>query len=79
MNWLLTRIQQEPVMLQGIVQAALGLAVSFGTNLSSQQIAGILLLSASILSFVTRSQVTPITSPKANDGSPLLAAKQPGS
>ena len=76
MNWLLTRIQQEPVMLQGIVQTALGLAVSFGTKLSSQEIAGILALSASILSFVTRSQVAPITSPKASDGSSL---KQAGS
>ena len=79
MNWLITRIQQEPVMLQGIVQAILGLAVSFGTNLSTQQIAGILALSASILSFVTRSQVTPLTSPKAGDGGPLAAAKQPSS
>ena len=79
MNWLITRIQQEPVMLQGIVQAILGLAVFFGMNLSTQQIAGILALSASILSFVTRSQVTSITSPKGSDGSPLVAAKQPGS
>jgi hypothetical protein len=66
-------------MLQGIVQTTLGLAVSFGTNLNPEQMAGILALSASILSFVTRTQVSPVTSPKKNDVSPLGAATGSGS
>ena len=59
-------------MVQGIVQSALSLAVAFGTNLSPDKIGAILALSAAILSFVTRSQVTPVANPKAADGSSLV-------
>jgi hypothetical protein len=72
---MLQRIKEEPVMFQGIIQAALALGLSFGLNLSSAQVGAILALSAAILSFWARSQVTPTVNPKTNDGTPLVPAK----
>jgi hypothetical protein len=72
---MLQRIKQEPVMFQGVIQAALALGLSFGLKLTSAQLGAILALSAAILSFWTRSQVTPTVNPKANDGTPLVPMK----
>jgi len=50
---------REPSMIVALVQAALVMGVSFGLNLTPDQIAGILAVSAVVLGLVTRSQVTP--------------------
>lgn len=50
----------EPLRLVAAVQATLALAVLFGLPLTEEQLSGIILAVAAWLSFVTRSQVTPI-------------------
>lgn len=49
---------REPAMVVALVQAALVLGVSFGLDISAEQIAAILALSAIVLGLITRSQVT---------------------
>ena len=51
--------KQEPVLVLGVVQAVLALVVSFGLNLTGDQIGAILAVSAAILSVVARTQVLP--------------------
>ncbi len=70
-------IQQEPVMFQGMIQALFALAVAFGLNLSAGQVGAILAASAAILSFLTRTQVTPTINPRASDGTPLVRSDAP--
>jgi hypothetical protein len=57
-------IKEEPVSTQGIIQAAPALATSFGLGLSSSQMGAILAVTAAILTFLTRQQVTPLANPK---------------
>lgn len=52
-------LNREPAVIIGAIQAALVLAVSFGLDLSKEQMAAILSLSAAILSIVTRQMVVP--------------------
>lgn len=52
-------LAKEPALLLGAVQAALVLAVSFGFDLTEEQRAAILSLTAALLSVVTRQLVTP--------------------
>ena len=54
------RLANEPVLVLGVVQAALALLVSFGLGLSGEQVGTIIALSAAILSLVARSRVTPV-------------------
>ena len=67
------RIRQEPVLFQGLVQAALATAAGFGwwRELTPEQMGELLALSAALLSLVTRQHVTPIVNPRAADGAPL--------
>lgn len=48
--------KREPALVLGAVQALLALALSFGLELSSQQIGAILAATAAILALVTRRQ-----------------------
>lgn len=50
---------REPAMVVALVQAILVLAISFGLNLTEEQTAGILTLTAIVLGLITRSQVSP--------------------
>ena len=50
---------REPAMVLAFVQAVIVLAVSFGLQLSPEQTAAILALTAVGLGLITRSQVTP--------------------
>lgn len=52
-------LAKEPALLLGAVQAALVLAVSFGFELSEEQRAAILALTAAVLSVLTRQLVIP--------------------
>ena len=73
---MLTLIKKEPVLFQAVVQAGLALAVSFGFGLDATQTGSLLAFSAAVLSFVTRTQVTPVANPKLPDGTPLMT-RQP--
>jgi hypothetical protein len=70
-------VKNEPVLFQGVIQAALALAVAFGSNLDAAQIGAILAFSAAILSFATRTHVTPVTNPRASDGRRLINREAP--
>lgn len=50
---------REPAMVVALVQAVIVLAVSFGLQLTEEQTAGILTLTAIVLGLITRSQVSP--------------------
>ena len=63
---MIDRIRREPVLVTGLIQAALVLAVSFGLDLSTEQTAGILAVTAALLALVTRSQVTPTSTPSGD-------------
>lgn len=53
-------MNKEPAVILALVQTILALVVSFGLNLSTEQVGGILAVSAAILGIVTRSKVTPV-------------------
>ena len=69
---MLNVVKQEPVMFQAVIQAALALALSFGLKLSPGQVGAVLAFTAAVLSFWTRTQVTPTTNPKDAEGSSLV-------
>lgn len=53
---------REPTMLLAAIQAVLALVVSFGLNLTAEQVGAIMAASAAIIGLITRSQVTPTKS-----------------
>ena len=53
-------MKTEPALIMGLVTAALALVVSFGLDLSVEQVGAIVAVSAAILGVVTRSKVTPV-------------------
>lgn len=55
---------REPVMWLAVVQAALAALIAFGFDLSADQTAGVMALSAAVLGFIARAQVTPTSDPK---------------
>lgn len=50
---------REPVLILGLIQSALALAVGFGLNLDGQQVALIMAFSAAVLSVIARQRVSP--------------------
>jgi len=53
-------IKDEPVALQGLVQAAIGLAVAFGlVNWTLEQTGAVLAVTAAAFALLARRQVTP--------------------
>jgi len=57
---MIEKIRREPVMVSALVQAALALGISFGLNLSNEQVGSILAVTAALLAFVARSRVSPV-------------------
>ena len=53
------RIKSEPAVVAGLVQAVLALLVAFGLDLTGEQIASVLAVTAAGLALFVRSQVTP--------------------
>lgn len=51
--------KREPVMFLAVVQTVIALVVSFGVDLSTQQVGAITAVAAAILGLIARSQVTP--------------------
>lgn len=56
---MLERIQNEPALALGVVQAVIALAVGFGLPVTPEQVGLIVAFTAAVLSWVTRSNVTP--------------------
>lgn len=56
---MLERLKNEPALVVGVLQAVLALAVSFGLDLSADQVGGIMAVSAAVLAVLVRSRVTP--------------------
>ena len=56
---MIDRIRREPALIAGLVQAVLGLLVAFGLDVSAEQTASILAVTAALLAILTRAQVTP--------------------
>lgn len=55
-----TILGREPVLILGLVQAAIALAVGFGLNWSGAQVALVIAFTATLLAVVARSKVTPV-------------------
>jgi hypothetical protein len=49
----------EPVLLRSALQAGIALAVSFGLELSAEQVGAITALAAAVIGLWTRSKVSP--------------------
>lgn len=52
-------VKNEPVLIQSLVQAILGLFLAFGVNLSNEQTGSIMAVVAVILAIFARMFVTP--------------------
>lgn len=52
---------REPALIVGFVGAVIALAVSFGLPVTAEQVGFILAAVTAALAFVTRSQVSPVT------------------
>lgn len=59
MNAIGRLITNEPVMTQGVIQAALAMATSFGLGWTAEQVGMTLAFTAAVLAWITRQQVTP--------------------
>ena len=70
-----TLIRQQHVYCQGVIQAILALAVSFGLHISGEQVGALTAVTAAVLAFVTQTQVTPIVNPRDNAGNQLVPAE----
>ncbi len=75
MKWLFKQIKEEPVLFQMVIQTLLPLLVALGfLRLSEERLGAIYAFAAALLSFFTRTQVTPVSNPKDNAGNKLVAA-----
>jgi hypothetical protein len=52
-------IKNEPVLIQSLVQAILGLFLAFGVSLSNEQVGSIMAVTAIVLAVLARIFVTP--------------------
>ena len=50
---------REPAAILAALQAIIAVAVSFGLDLSAEQVGGILAATAAVLGLITRSKVSP--------------------
>lgn len=54
-------MNREPALILGLVGALIALAVGFGLNVTQEQVGLIMAAVVALLSFLTRSQVTPVS------------------
>ena len=59
-DFLAQRLNEEPALFYGFVGAVIVLGVVFGLNISDEQTAAILAVTAIILAVLTRQRVTPV-------------------
>jgi len=60
MNPLKRILKNEPVMVAGLVEAIIVLAIAFGTGISPEQMAAIMTVTTILLSLVARAMSTPV-------------------
>jgi hypothetical protein len=78
--WLFKQIRQEPVLFQGLIQALFPVLVAFGVlQLQESQLGALYAFTAALLSFLTRSQVTPLSNPRDDAGNRLAPRPNNGS
>ncbi|NJM59326.1 MAG: hypothetical protein HC849_02560 [Oscillatoriales cyanobacterium RU_3_3] len=71
--WLLKQIRQDPVLFQGLIQALFPVLVTFGVlQLQDSQLGVLYAFTAALLSFLTRTQVTPLSNPRDDAGNRLV-------
>lgn len=58
--------------ISGVIQTGLALGIAFGFSISEEALGAILAFSAALLSFLTRTQVTPLERPRDEDGRSLV-------
>lgn len=51
---------REPALFIGLISAIMALVVSFGLELSADQVGAIMAVTTAVLAFITRSKVTPV-------------------
>ena len=51
---------REPVMWMALIQAGIAVAMGFGFDMTTQQMAVVLLFASALLGFIARTQVTPV-------------------
>ena len=51
---------REPALILAAVQAVLAVAIGFGVDITTEQLALILAATAAVLGLITRSKVTPV-------------------
>jgi len=56
---MLNLLKREPNLFQGLIQAFIAMAISFGLGLTADQVGAITAFSAMFLAVITRMQVTP--------------------
>lgn len=61
------RIKREPALVAGVISAVIALAVSFGADLSSEQVGAIMAVVAAVTALFTRQQVTPVAKAAKRD------------
>ena len=59
MQSIIDRVRREPALVSGLVTAVIALAVSFGLDLTEEQVGSILAVVAAVMALVVRQQVTP--------------------
>ena len=67
MQSIIDRVRREPALVSGIVTAVLALAVSFGLDLTEEQVGSIQAVVAAVMALVVRQQVTPTASDSSDD------------
>lgn len=65
-------LTREPVAIQAVIQAGLGMAMGFGLNMTTEQMGLVLMFTAAMLALITRQQVTPF---EASGTNPLVNNK----
>jgi hypothetical protein len=55
-----TILGREPILIYGLVQTAITLAVTFGLHLTVEQIGALLVFTGAVLSVIVRGKVTPV-------------------
>jgi hypothetical protein len=66
--WIVQQIREEPVMLQGLVQASIALLAGFQVFSATQEQMGyIMAFVAALLAFLTRRAVSPVVSSAKSD------------
>ncbi len=76
MNGIKRLIREEPVLLQGLVQAAIAMLMAFGLGWTAEQVGVVLAFTATLLAVIARAMVTPMATVDATVQSQVAAERQ---